>query len=179
MNTRDPRGGAGPVAATAAALRISFDQGFAAAAASQPERLEDMLAVRVGADPYVLRLSEITGLHCGLKIVAVPSSTAQLLGVTGLRGMMAPVYDLAALLGYPPAASPRWMVFGGGAQSVGFAFETFEAHLQVSKEQSESGEARGGGAVRRQTRGSVRAAGALRPIIHMASVMEMIRDINS
>jgi len=179
VNTPDPQGGAARIAATAAALRSSFDEGFAAAAASQPERLEDMLAIRVGANPYALRLSEIAGLHCDLKIVAVPSPITQLLGITGLRGMLAPVYDLAALLGYPPAASPRWMVIAGRAQPVGFAFDTFEAHLRVSKESSGSGEAPGSGAAGRQTRGTVRAAGALRPIIHMASVMETLRDNHS
>jgi purine-binding chemotaxis protein CheW len=180
MTTEDPQGGAARISATAAALRISFDEGFAAApAASRSERLEDVLAIRVGGDPYALRLSEIAGLHCDLKIVPVPSSITQLLGIAGLRGMMAPVYDLAALLRYPPAARPSWLVIAGGAQPVGFAFETFEAHLRVSEESSENGEAQGGGATRRQTRGTVRAAGALRPIIHMASVMEMIRDNNS
>jgi purine-binding chemotaxis protein CheW len=179
VKTSDPQAGAARISTTAAALRIGFDESFAAAAAPQSERLEDMLAIRVGSDPYALRLSEIAGLHCDLKIVEVPSAAAQLLGIAGLRGMMAPVYDLGALLGYPPAANPRWMVIARGAQPVGLAFETFEAHLRVSKESSEDGEVGGGGATRRQTRGTVRAAGALRPIVHMASVMDMIRDNNS
>ena len=78
--------------------------------------------------------------------------------------MMAPVYDLAALMHYPPAASPRWMVLAGGAQPVGFAFEGFEAHVQVPAASAQDGGDAGGegGAARRYTRGSVRAAGALR-----------------
>ena len=90
---------------------------------------------------------------------------------------MAPIYDLAALLGYPPAANPRWMVLARMPQPVGFAFETFESHLQVSEISLANDE--GGvnaGAAGRHTGGTVRAAGALRPIIHMASVVEMIRD---
>jgi purine-binding chemotaxis protein CheW len=99
------------------------------------ERLEGLLAIRVGADPYALRLSEIVGLHADVKIVPVPSPVAQLLGIVGLRGMMAPVYDLAALLGYPPAASPRWMVLAGASQSMGLAFDAFEAQTAKAKAQ--------------------------------------------
>jgi chemotaxis signal transduction protein len=163
---------------TAAALRCLFDSSFAAAASSMTEPLEDLLAIRVGADPYALRLSEIVGLYADIKIVPVPSPVVQLLGIVSLRGKMAPVYDLAALLHYPPAASPRWMILAGVSQPVGLAFETFEAHLQVSKASLADGEDRGesSGAVRQHVRGVVRAADALRPMIHVASVVELIRD---
>jgi chemotaxis signal transduction protein len=163
---------------TAAALRCLFDASFAAAAASMTEPLEDLLAIRVGADPYALRLSEIVGLYVDVKIVPVPSRVAQLLGIVGLRGKMAPVYDLAALLHYPPAASPRWMILAGASQPVGLAFEAFDAHLQVSKASLANDEVRneGRGAARQYLRGVVRAADALRPMIHVASVVELIRD---
>ena len=75
--------------------------------------------------------------------------------------MMAPIYDLGVLLGYPPAADPRWTVFVRAPQTVGFAFETFESHLQVMVS-SVSG-------------ATVRAAGALRPIIDMPSVVTMLK----
>jgi chemotaxis signal transduction protein len=166
---------------TAAALRRQFDASFAAAASSMSVPLEDLLAIRVGADPYALRLSEIAGLYVDVKIVPVPTPVVQLLGIVSLRGMMAPVYDLAALLHYPPAASPRWMILAGAAQPVGFAFETFEAHLQVSRASLADGEDRGEGsaATRRHVRGAVRAADVLRPMIHVASVVELVRDNNS
>jgi chemotaxis signal transduction protein len=163
---------------SAAALRRLFDDSFAAAAASKSERLEDLLAIRLGSDPYALRLSEITGLHAGIKIVAVPSPSTQLLGIVGLRGILAPIYDLAALLRYPPAASPRWIVLARMPQPVGFAFEAFESHLQVPESSLGYGEGDGAnaGASRQHTSGTVRAAGALRPIIRMASVVELIGD---
>jgi chemotaxis signal transduction protein len=181
VTTNEPRIDPSRNEGTAAALRTQFDERFAAAAASMSERLEGLLAIRVGADPYALRLSEIVGLHADVKIVPVPSPVAQLLGIVGLRGMMAPVYDLAALLGYPPAASPRWMVLAGASQSMGLAFDAFEAHLQVSEASVANGEGEGagGGASRQHMRGTVRAAGALRPIIHMASVVELIRGNKS
>jgi chemotaxis signal transduction protein len=181
VSTSEPHIDAGRIGGTAAALRTQFDLSFATAAASMTERLENLLAIRVGKDPYVLRLSEIAGLHADVKIVPVPSPVEQLLGIVGLRGVLAPVYDLAAILGYPPAASPRWMVVAGVPQPVGFAFETFETHLQIPKASVANGADQGtdGGVPRRHMHGSVRAAGALRPIVHMASVVQMIRDNNS
>jgi chemotaxis signal transduction protein len=169
------------VGATAAALRSLFDERFTVAAVSNPERLEDLLAIRVGADPYVLCLSEIAGLYADRRVVAVPGPVSQLLGIVGLRGTMAPVYDLAALLHYPSAASPRWMVIAGGPQPVGFAFESFEAHVQVARASLVNDEEQATSAVTtgQHVRGNVRVAGALRPIIHIPSVVETIRNNHS
>lgn len=180
MSANDPHGVPAPTAGSAAALRRLFDDSFAAAATARSARLEGLLAIRLGSDPYALRLSEIAGLHAAVKIVAVPSPNAQLLGIVGLRGVMAPIYDLAALLRYPPAINPRWMVLARMSQPVGFAFETFEAHVQVPEAALGEGQnGADGGAARQHTSGTVRAAGALRPIIRMASVVELIGDENS
>jgi purine-binding chemotaxis protein CheW len=181
VSTNDPHQGPASIAGSAAALRRLFDDGFATAAASKSENLEDLLAIRLGSDPYALRLSEIAGLHVGVKIVAVPSPSAQLLGIVGLRGTMVPIYDLAALLRYPPAARPRWIVLARTSQPVGFAFETFESHLQVSEASLANGQVEGAnsGAAGQHTSGTVRAAGALRTIIRMASVVELIGGKNS
>ena len=149
-----------PQASTAVALRRLFDDTFTVPAEMRADCSEDLLAIRVGSNPYALRLSEIAGLHADLKIVPVPTPAAQLLGIVGIRGTMAPIYDLAALLGYPPITGPRWIAFARAQQSVGFAFETFESHLRVAQTSSD---------------GSVRAAGLIRPIIHMASVVAMLK----
>jgi chemotaxis signal transduction protein len=177
VSPNDPSVEAASEVGTAAALRRLFDESFAAPAASLTESLESFLAVRVGSDPYAFRLSEIAGLHVGVKIVPVPSPAAQLLGIVGIRGMMAPIYDLAALLRYPPATNSRWLVFARGPKPVGFAFETFESHsLSQASLASSNGEDAGAGGHMRRT---VRAAGTLRPIIHLASMLEMIRGKQS
>jgi chemotaxis signal transduction protein len=172
---------AGSTGTTAATLRRHFDEAFAAPASPITEPLEDLLAIRVGSDPYALRLSAIAGLHLGVKIVPVPSPVAQLLGIAGIRGMMVPVYDLAALLRYPPEANSRWFVLARAPQPVGFAFETFESHLQVSQASlaGSNGEDSGTAGTLQHMRGTARAAGALRPIIHLASMLEMIGGLNS
>jgi chemotaxis signal transduction protein len=178
VNTNGSKIDAATVVATAATLRRLFDESFAAPAAYRPERLEDLLAIRIGPDPYALRLSEISGLHVGVKIAPVPSPAAELLGIVGIRGMMAPIYDLAALLRYPPAANPRWFIFAHALQPVGFAIETFESHLQMPRSSLVNGdrEDAGTGGTGGHLRGTVRASGALRPIIHLASVLEMMGE---
>ena len=177
MNARTAAGGSDELLGTAAMLRRRFDDGFASPRIVTGEAQEGLLAIRVGADSYALRLAEIAGLYSELKIVAIPSPVAQLLGIVGLRGSLAPVYDLAAVLHYPPAASRRWTVLARGAQPVGFAFEIFEAHLQVGTS-SLTGmtAAAAGGSNRPYLRGTVRAAGVLRPIIHMPALVELIKD---
>jgi chemotaxis signal transduction protein len=137
-------------------------------------------AIRVGSNPYALRLSEIAGIYVGVKVVPVPSPVAQLLGIVGIRGMMVPIYDFATLLRYPPEANSRWFVLARAPQPVGFKFETFESHLQVSQASladSNGEDSSRSGSVQRM-RGTVRAAGALRPIIHLASMLEMIGGLN-
>ena len=147
----------------AAVLRRLFDASFAVPVEARADRATHLLAIRVGGDPYALRLSEITALQPDLKVIPIPTPAAQLLGIAALRGMMTPIYDLAALLGYSRAPNPRWIVFARAPQPVGLAFEAFESHLQVSEDAQET----------------VRAAGVLRPLIHMASVLTTLKGLNS
>jgi chemotaxis signal transduction protein len=176
VSTDRPHIDSASAVATATALRRLFDASFAAPAVSLTQRPEDLIAIRVGSDPYALRLSEIAGIHVGVKIVPVPSPAQQLLGIAAIRGMMAPIYDLATLLGYPPAANPRWFILARAPQPVGLAFEAFESHLQASQSSLANGNGEDGSSVGtgQHMRGTVRAVGALRPIIHVASVLEML-----
>jgi len=163
---------------SAAALRRAFDESFAVPPASKQEKLEGFLAIRVGADPYAVRLSEVSGLIADPRIVPVPSPMPQLLGIIGRRGVMATVYDLAVLLNYPAASGVRWMVLVGTTQSVGFAFESFEAHLQVPA--SSLGNVHepiaGADTPRGDMREMIRTAGALRPVIDMPSLLRRLRS---
>jgi chemotaxis signal transduction protein len=160
----------GATTGTAAILRRAFDAGFAAPVSSQTERYEDFLAIRVGAERRGLRLAEIEGLHADLRIVSVPSPAAQLLGVVGIRGTMAPIYDLAALLGYPTASGPRWIVLAKAPETVGFAFDAFDSHLKIPGASLAEGNSHTGGSGQ-HLRGAVQAGGTLLPIIHLASIL--------
>jgi purine-binding chemotaxis protein CheW len=163
---------------SAAALRREFDAAFAAPPETTEAATEDMLAVRVGPDPFVLRLAEIAGLHADFTIVPVPSSAASLIGIVGIRGALKPVHDLAVLLGYGAAGSPRWLIFPQAAPAIGLAFATLESHLKVRKDslQAERADDMRPAASRGFTRGLVLVEDAPRPIIHLQSLVRVIKD---
>ncbi len=156
----------------AAELRRAFDLSFAEAPAERLQALDDLLAIRVGAAPYALRLSEVAGLAVDRRITPLPSAVPELLGLAGLRGAIVPVYDLAALLGSAAAAAPRWLAFAAGA-GVALSFDAFERHLRLGREAVvPAGEA---DARRGHVREVLRAEGGARPIVHLASIVESIR----
>ncbi len=117
----------------AAELRNAFDRARAAPfALTTVEQTENLLAIRVSGDRYAIRVSEISGLTADRKIISFPSPIAELLGVAGIRGTLAPVYSLAALLGYGVGAEPiRWLALCGAEESVALAFSEFEGYVRV------------------------------------------------
>jgi chemotaxis signal transduction protein len=155
----------------AASLRRAFDQTFAEAPTSDVAPHENVLAIRLGGDPYVLRLNEIAGLHADRKIVAVPSRVKQFLGIVGLRGALVPAFDLGALLGYAPVSEPRWFALARGSATIGLAFETFDAQLQVAKESFSPATK---SAAREHVGGAVRIEGSVRSVIDIGSVLDAV-----
>lgn len=153
-------------------LRESFDRGFATPLSVRDGARADFLTIRVGGDPYALRLSELLALSADKKIVAMPSRAHAVLGLAGFRGAITPVFDLGRLLGYPPADAPRWIALAGERTQIGLAFELFEAHLRLSDatllRESESDRA--------GVRGAVRDGALTRPILHLPTLLSMIDE---
>jgi chemotaxis signal transduction protein len=160
--------------ATAAALRREFDRGFAQAPPTQAARFENMLAVRIGGAAYAIRLAEILGLYADRNIVALPTAMPELLGMVRFRGQIAPVYDLAALLGYSVSRAPRWMVVVRQRETVALAFDAFEAQVLVATDRilAAIGD---GNDTRPHVHGAVHAHAAVRPLVHLPSVFEDIQ----
>jgi chemotaxis signal transduction protein len=113
-------------------LREEFDRSFAATVADDRALHEDFLAIRIAGDRYALRLAEVASLHADRALVRAPSLLPELVGIAGFRGALTPVYDLAALLGYPALAGTKWLVVAEWPSPIAFAFETFDAHLRVA-----------------------------------------------
>jgi purine-binding chemotaxis protein CheW len=155
---------------TVAALRHGFDRSFAEAPTLRSAASEDFLAIRVGGDPYALRVSDIAGLYADRKIVPIPSPAPTLLGIASFRGAMAPVHDLRLVLGYARGAAPRWLVLVHAPALVGLAFDLFEAHLRAVGESTLSLDAEEHAT--RHLRGVIRTTEVARPLIHIASVIE-------
>jgi chemotaxis signal transduction protein len=118
--------------ATAEQLRRAFDAAFADPAAAARRDLVSLLGLRVGGERVAVRVLETAGLVQARKIVPVPSRRAELLGVSGLRGAVVPIYALSRLLGRPDDGEPRWVVLSGGEERVGLAVAALDRHLLVS-----------------------------------------------
>jgi chemotaxis signal transduction protein len=123
-----------PIAAKVAELRTVFDGARALPFSSgAEEQTESLLAIRVSRDAYALKVSEISGLVTDRKIVPVPSSVSEFLGLAGIRGALIPVYSLAALLGYPKdETKARWLALCGNEEPFALAFNEFERYLRLS-----------------------------------------------
>jgi chemotaxis signal transduction protein len=112
-------------------LRSSFDAGFARPHPPEPPPQVDLLQIRVAGHGYALRLSQVLALQADRKLVAVPSARFELLGLIGVRGVVAPVYDLSRLLGYAAAPTARWLAQVRAPAPFALAFEVFAQHLRV------------------------------------------------
>jgi purine-binding chemotaxis protein CheW len=161
-----------PVFTRAAELRDAFDRSFAEPLPPGPPPLVDFLAIRLGPEPYALRLGEIAGLYTDRKVTPVPGSAGALLGIAGFRGAIVPVYDLPRLLGHPAARTARRLVLAAGDMAA-FAFAEQEGQLRLPPEtivvrQSD-------GLPRPHVREFIRTENAMRPIIDLFSVLDAVK----
>ncbi len=156
----------GALAGRAAALRRAFDRSFAEAPSAGPTLMEDLLAIRVAGDPYAVRLAEISGLFADKRVTQLPGPLPELLGIAGFRGMIAPVYDLRALLGHPGGGAPRWLVLAA-AMPVALAFDALDGHLRVPREAIVANADPG-------VRSEVVSCEVVRPIVDIPSLLETL-----
>jgi chemotaxis signal transduction protein len=155
----------------AAGLRKAFDRAFAEPQHHDSVATTDFLSIRVGGDPYMLRLAEIAGFFADKKVTRLPSRVAELSGVAGFRGTMLPVYDLAALLRYPPSPSARWMAIAAQAP-LALTFDAFDGHFRFATDAiAARDEADAGGHLRHV----VHTDQFVRPIIDISSIVGAIR----
>jgi purine-binding chemotaxis protein CheW len=155
----------------AESLRQAFDRAFAEPRGEPARPTENLLAISIGSEPYALRLSEIAGLFVDRKVTRLPGGDTALLGLSGFRGAIVPVYDLHALLGRPAVEASRWLAIAAGAP-VALAFETLAGHLRVAPEAilPREADAQSMGLVRE----FVSTDGPVRPVVHLAAVIDAI-----
>ena len=157
---------------TADALRRAFDHSFAQARSAERPEYESILAIRIAGHPYAVPLSDIASLQVDRRIVAFPSHIPYFLGLIGLRGVMVPVYDLRALLGYTVVPDPRWLLLVRAPELVGLGFDLFEAHLRIEPGQRAATQPEA--LTAKHVSGLVRTPDATRPLIHIASLLQAI-----
>lgn len=165
----------GPRAARRAAeLRREFDRAFAHPPLARIEEAESFLAVRLGGQPYAVRLTEVAEIFKDREVVRMPGPRSEFLGLAGLRGGIVPVYSLPILLGYPPSSAPaRWLLLAAPDRSVAFAVEEFEGHLRVDR--AEITPATGNAMTARLGEHAYVAEGT-RPIISLSSFTEVFKQ---
>jgi purine-binding chemotaxis protein CheW len=114
-----------------AEMRTEFDSTFTRLPAPAAEALTDVLALRLGDEPCMLRLSEIAEVIAHPVITPVPTPEPALLGITAARGVPVAAYDLGRLLGRAPV-TPHWLVLSAAEPGVGMVFEQFDGYRQFS-----------------------------------------------
>jgi purine-binding chemotaxis protein CheW len=137
-----------------------------------------MLAIRAGGDPYAVQLAETAGLHADRRLTSVPGALPEMLGIAGIRGLLVPVYDLAALLGHGSASAPRWFLLAQGREAVGLAFDAYEQHIRLPQASLDAaGTTEPGDATapaHKHLRGTLEVDGVLRPIIDVAALLRTL-----
>jgi chemotaxis signal transduction protein len=158
-----------------AGMRRHFDEAFAAPPPEQAEPLEPLLAIRVEGERLAIRLRHISGLSAARgKILSVPGSVPELIGITAFRGSIVPLFSLSRLLGFGgQGADVRWIVLAGeGAGAVALGFEGLEGYLQVDPAGVFSG---AGQAERPYVTETARHDGVLRGIVDVRLLAERVR----
>ncbi len=120
----------------------------------------------------VLRADQITGIAKCKRIVPVLSRHAELIGITGMRGVIVPVFDLAALLGLASTEKFSWVALAHSDSPIALAFEGFEGQVEVEGTCLYGGET---APSRRHVRQLVRIGPAVRAVIDVPSLVEAIR----
>jgi chemotaxis signal transduction protein len=158
---------------TATQLRADFDGGFARAHPLASPPVLDLLVVHVADHVYALKLSEVAALHVDRKLTEVPSPRRELLGLVGVRGLVAPVYDLRVLLGSAPGGSPRWLAQVVTRAPFVVAFEHFERHLRVPARDWAASDAEAHGA-QQFVRGSVSTPAGTLAVLDLLAIVESL-----
>lgn len=154
----------------AAELRGAFDQSFAEPIQADTSETIDFISIRLAGDALAIRMTEIAGLFADVRITPCPSPVAELRGIAGFRGTLTPVYDLAALLGYP-MSSARWIVLAKG-RVLALALDEFEGHFRVDPAAVASQQ---GSSAAQHVREIARQADQALPVIDIPSVVAAIK----
>jgi chemotaxis signal transduction protein len=160
------------VAGRAEELRLAFDRAFAEPLRPDATFKEDLLAVRIEAQAFAIRLSEISGLFADKKVTPVPGGHAALRGIAGFRGAIVPVYDLQILLGHASTSTPRWLVIAATAP-IALAFEAFDGQLRVARDAILLQPSRP--EIHSYAREFVRTENFAGPIMHLPSLLDAIK----
>lgn len=117
-----------------AEIRCAFDESFARPPEHADDSFEDLLSIRVAGDPFALVLTQIAGVHPERPITPLPGGPPALLGLSGIRGQLVAVHDLARVLGYEQVNAPhRWIAICRTEDRIALSLGEVEGHVRVSR----------------------------------------------
>ena len=115
-------------------LRSDFDHQFASPVVEHASVNDHFLGFRVVGRAYAVSTREIGGVEAVRKIVPLPAPSDRLIGLSGIRGHLVPIYSLAVLLGHSIGDErPRWVLLSQGKDIIGLAFSQLDGLLEVSR----------------------------------------------
>ena len=155
-----------------AELRDAFDQSFAAPPSPPAEELFSLIAIRLAGETLLLRTDQISGIARCRRTTPVASRVPELMGVTGVRGALVPVFNLAALLGLARNEACAWLAFVHRESPVALAFEEFEGQIEIQRTSLYDDAT---AASRRHIRQLAQVGSGVRAVIDIPSVVEAIR----
>ena len=154
-------------------LKAAFDRTFACPPPETPARRVRFLAIRVGKDPFALRIDDLTSLVLNRKIVPVLGGPLGFRGLAGERSQLVAVYSLASLLGQAGSPGPeRWLARCRSQPSVGQSFDLFEGHLEVESQALHPGPREK--ACQEHVREVLKEESRVRGVVSIASILEAI-----
>jgi purine-binding chemotaxis protein CheW len=154
-------------------LRRAFDRSFAAPPPSRAAETLSLIVIRLAGERLVLRAGDIAGIARRKRLVPLPSRTPELLGLAGIRGVLVPVFNLAALLALPPCGGePGWFALAMREAPIALAFDEFDGQLEVERTCLYDDQT---APARPYVRQLVRIGPLVRPVIEVPSILEAIR----
>jgi purine-binding chemotaxis protein CheW len=163
----------GVVTGQLSALHRAFDESFAVLPPPKSEDLESILLIRAGGEPVVLRSLAIDGLAKSGRVLPVPGRVPELMGITGIRAALAPVFSLAALLGFASGrAECRWLALTRGETPLALAFDAIEGQIVLPR--ADFHDCRDSSS-REHIKQLVRIDSTLWPVADVAAIVETIR----
>ncbi|MBE7467435.1 MAG: chemotaxis protein CheW [Planctomycetes bacterium] len=116
-----------------AEMRRAFDEAFMVEPSLADEAQDRLLTLRICGDRFAVHMTQVGGIARCPRVEPLPSRVPALLGLTGLRGELTPIYALSLLLGYASPETPRWILLSRRTPTTGLAIEDFGGCIPVGK----------------------------------------------
>ena len=115
-------------------LRSDFDKAFLQKRKSVSEEQITLLLIGANGHQLALRTADISGVMRCPSIVALPSEKPGLRGLVGVRGVLAVVYDIAALVNgnVHRETADGWIVLCSADRSVALRFDDLIGYIRIA-----------------------------------------------